>query len=84
MTSVSNSRRCALMNAYLTRIPCDLRRLPIGPPLVLTTLLKVSVKAWEVHIQFVMLYWPIREMIRKPAGRKSSVRMRIQTSRFCI
>lgn len=49
MTAVSNSRRCVLMNAYLTRTPCDLRRLPIGPPLVLTTTPKVSVKAWEVH-----------------------------------
>lgn len=37
MTAVSNSQRWVLMNAYFTRIPCDLRRFPIGSPLVLTT-----------------------------------------------
>ena len=36
MTAVSNSRRGALLNAYVTRRPCDLRRLPLGPPLGLT------------------------------------------------
>lgn len=49
MTAVSNSLRCALMNAYFTRIPCDLRRLPVDPPLVLATTQKVYVKTWEVH-----------------------------------
>ena len=49
MTAVSHSRRCALMNAYFSRIPCDLRRLPMGPPPVLTTPPKVSVKPWEVQ-----------------------------------
>lgn len=49
MTAVSSSRRCALMNAYLHRISCDLRRLPIDPPLVLTTTPKVYVKSREVQ-----------------------------------
>jgi hypothetical protein len=53
MTAASHSRRCALMNAYVARIPCDLRRLLIGHPLVLTTTQKVYVKAWEVWSRVV-------------------------------
>ena len=49
MTAVSNSRRCALMKAYLIRILRTRCRLPTGPPLVLTITPKVSAKAWEVH-----------------------------------
>lgn len=61
MTAVSNSPRWVLMNAYFTRLPCDLHRLPMGPPLVLTTTSKVYVKAWEVQAysnQLVMFLPP--------------------------
>jgi len=49
MTAVLNSPRCALMNAYVPLTPLRFAPIAHWSSLVLTILLKVSVKAWAVH-----------------------------------
>jgi len=49
MTAVSNSRRWAVMNVYVSRTCFDCHRFPMGFPSCSYDHPTVSVKSWEVH-----------------------------------